>query len=394
MAPGWTPPHDAMTRRVLFVGHAATRSGAPIMLLDFLRWLREASSLEFELLLGGTGPLLADYEAVCTTRLFTPRPAGTLARFTRAMPGRWWRYRRNLVRSYRARRVDLVYSNTIANGAILGVLGGLGCRILSHIHELEFAISVFGPGNLALVRQHTHRYVAAAEPVKHVLCARHGIDHRRVDVVRSFITPRARPDPRRLAGLRDELGIPGGASVVAGCGMDLWRKGRDLFARVAAHALRRSAVRPIHFVWLGRWRNEEEANQIRIDLVRLGLDSVVHLVGEVANPDDYLGMADVFLLTSREDAFPLVCLEAACHGIPTVCFDRSGGMVDLVRDGAGLVVPYGDIAAMADALMALIDDPDKASALGARAERKVREAHTTEVAGPRLLQCIERVLQP
>jgi len=383
-----------MTRTVLFVGHEATRSGAPVMLLDFLRWLREASSLEFELLLGTTGPLLADYEAVCTTRAFAlPRPVGAFDRHIRSSADRRRRYHRDLLRYYRAKRIGLVYANTIANGAILSVLADLDCPIVSHVHELEFAMRALGTENLVLVKKHTQGYVAAAQRVKDVLCTGHGIDRDRVEIVPSFITPRPRPKPLRSAGLRDALGIPPGAGVVVGCGMDLWRKGRDLFALVAAHTLRRSAGRPIHFVWLGRWRNEEEANQIRIDLSRFGIDSIVHLAGEVPNPDHYLGMADVFLLTSREDAFPLVCLEAACHGVPTVCFDRSGGMVDLVRDGAGLVVPYGDIVAMADALMALIDDPDKTRALGARAERKVREAHTTEVAGPRLLQCIERVLQ-
>ncbi|HYZ61865.1 MAG TPA: glycosyltransferase, partial [Acetobacteraceae bacterium] len=62
---------------------------------------------------------------------------------------------------------------------------------------------------------------------------------------------------------------------------------------------------------------------------------------------DWLAAADVHLLTSREDPFPSVVLEAMSAGVPTVAFEEAGGAPDLLRDvGAGVAVPLGDAGAM------------------------------------------------
>ena len=54
--------------------------------------------------------------------------------------------------------------------------------------------------------------------------------------------------------------------------------------------------------------------------------------------------ADAFALTSREDPFPSVVLEALSAGTPAVAFDRSGGIPDMLREtGFGSVVPHGDV---------------------------------------------------
>ena len=62
----------------------------------------------------------------------------------------------------------------------------------------------------------------------------------------------------------------------------------------------------------------------------------------------------VFLLTSREDPFPSVVLEAMSAGVPTVAFEESGGTPDLLREfGAGCAVPLGDAAEMVRQMRAL-----------------------------------------
>jgi hypothetical protein len=70
--------------------------------------------------------------------------------------------------------------------------------------------------------------------------------------------------------------------------------------------------------------------------------------------DDMLAVysgADAFALTSREDPFPTVVLEALSAGLPVAAFDRSGGIPDMLRETRqGDVVPYGDLTAMAAAI--------------------------------------------
>jgi glycosyltransferase involved in cell wall biosynthesis len=82
-------------------------------------------------------------------------------------------------------------------------------------------------------------------------------------------------------------------------------------------------------------------------------------------PADYMAAADVFVLTSREDPYPLVCLEAAALEKPIVCFEGGGGTPEFVEADCGFVVPYLDIIGMADRVISLLDSPDCRDNLGA-----------------------------
>ena len=62
--------------------------------------------------------------------------------------------------------------------------------------------------------------------------------------------------------------------------------------------------------------------------------------------------ADVFLITSREDNFPTVCLEAAACGTPVAGF-LSGGAPETVSPGISRFVPFGDVAALKSAVKEL-----------------------------------------
>ena len=51
-------------KKVLFIGHDASRTGAPLLLLHLMRWLKRNGAIQFEMLLLQGGPLEADYAAL------------------------------------------------------------------------------------------------------------------------------------------------------------------------------------------------------------------------------------------------------------------------------------------------------------------------------------------
>jgi glycosyltransferase involved in cell wall biosynthesis len=123
-----------------------------------------------------------------------------------------------------------------------------------------------------------------------------------------------------------------------------------------------------------------------------GLTEKVRFTGAVLKPADYLAAADVFVLTSREDPYPLVCLEAAAVAKPIVCFAGAGGMPEFVEEDCGFVVPYLDIMAMADRVVLLLDSLECRVTMGAAARRKVTERHDVSRAAPRIMEIIERTI--
>jgi glycogen(starch) synthase len=95
-----------------------------------------------------------------------------------------------------------------------------------------------------------------------------------------------------------------------------------------------------------------------------------------AEKRDLLAACDILSMTSRTDSFGIVYLEAWLYGKPVIGAS-AWGTSDVIADGEdGLLVPFGDVPALAAAIATLLDDPARRVALGTRGEQKVRRFHT------------------
>jgi glycosyltransferase involved in cell wall biosynthesis len=279
---------------------------------------------------------------------------------------------------------------------LLGRLPGAGCPVISHVHELEHGIQRYTtPKTLAYTLRRTSQFIAGSRAVALNLVENHAVDSARLEVVHEFIpaasTHAVRSDESRRR-LRSELGIADSAFVAGAAGTMDWRKGYDLFIPLALDVLRSRPQLDAHFVWVGGAWDRYVPADIAYDLRKLGLDRRVHFVGHRSNYLDYMAIFDAFCLTSREDPFPLVVLEAASLEKPVLCFADSGGSPEFIENDCGFVVPYLDVAAMARRLIDLIDNPSLRDEMGQRGRTKVSERHDVAVVGPRIINIIERTL--
>jgi glycosyltransferase involved in cell wall biosynthesis len=379
--------------RVLFVSHEASRTGAPVMFLHFLRWVRDHTDLEFEILLLAGGPLTDEFAAIAPLTHVEALGTGGrsyleagLARAGFPQVGDRMKISRSRQAVEHLRGFDAVYLNSTTSAMALRILPEVPPVVVSHVHELDAAFRYWFPENQRrAMLAHTTRYVACAEAVAANLIGGWRVPADRIATHHEFVVPPT-PDPEGVARARAELGIPPEAAVVGGAGSVIWRKGPDLFLQVAATIRRRRPDLPVHFVWVGGTSEEKVPTQL--DAEKMGIADVVHFVGEVARPDDLYGTYDVFALTSREDPYPLVMLEAAALGVPLVSF-ANGGATEFAGPAAAaerraLVVPYLDVEAMADAVLDLVQDQGERRALGRRGQRHVLSTHTVEVAAPAL----------
>jgi glycosyltransferase involved in cell wall biosynthesis len=383
-------------KKVLFIGHDASRTGAPLLLLHFLKWLRQETRFEFELLLQRGGDLADEYRQVAPTRILhgnvlPPLPSSLRARIRRRLipPAS---LRQRLDKLYSIETFPVVYSNTVTNGQLIREFFRQGRTIICHAHEMRMAIERYGGPEVIESAGMVDCFVAASEAVKRDLCEIIHVSAEKIKVVHAFGQPANLKDGQQQEcrkRIRAQLGIEDTEIASGMCGTTDWRKGADLFPLLAKTVGLLAPQGGHKFIWIGSSPDALEYQQIAHDIKFLGLNDSVSFIHKVNNPHDYLSALDLFTLTSREDPFPLVMLEAASLGLPVLCFEGSGGGSEFVGDDAGLVVPYLDVGSMAKAVISLGSDPDRRRVMGENARAKAHSKFSLTSQAPKLFAVIE-----
>jgi N-acetyl-alpha-D-glucosaminyl L-malate synthase BshA len=205
-----------------------------------------------------------------------------------------------------------------------------------------------------------------------------------IEVIHNFFAPR--PPRRSPEEVRRELGLGNEVLVVHSSNL---RPGKriDLLLETVTRVRPRDAFK---LLILAGEPFAPFAEHVR----RLGLADRVIVREKVHAIEDYLQVADVGLVTSDTESFCLSILEAMCFGCPSVS-TRVGGIPEVVEDNeSGLLVPPGDVAALAEALEALIHDEPRRKALGRAGRARARARFSAEVIVPRYEALYRRLCRP
>ncbi|MBA2626442.1 MAG: glycosyltransferase family 4 protein [Gemmatimonadales bacterium] len=390
-----------MDPHVLFVSHDASRTGASLLLLHFLQWLRRSTDIPFEVLLRRDGPLAEEFAALSPVIHVAHRPqVSRLLRRAFRRPGPVPEPGvvdlRDLERVLRKWPIGLIYSNTVTNGQVLRALAPLGCPVLTHAHELEHSIRTFASqDDFRLTLERSAKFIAGSDAVGMHLQARYAVPADRIATIRPFIDTDdwIREPSDRGEGLRSALGIGPECFVVGAIGTVDWRKGADIFVQVANVVQASRGARDVHFVWIGAY-DEARLYELMFDVKRFGLDARVHFTGPRTEKELVRDIRafDLFCLPSREEPFGLVLLEAACQELPIVCFANAGGAPEFVESDCGFVVPYLDVHSMAGRIVELIAAPALRASLGRTGKAKAIARHDVTVLAPQIVSQIRLLL--
>ncbi len=103
---------------------------------------------------------------------------------------------------------------------------------------------------------------------------------------------------------------------------------------------------------------------------QLKLTDRIHLIGQVQNVNSYLYQADLFVLSSRSEGFPMGLCEAMACGLPVIATDCLSGPREIITNGVdGILVESEDINALATGLDLLMSDPVKRQQLAQAAPK-------------------------
>jgi glycosyltransferase involved in cell wall biosynthesis len=172
------------------------------------------------------------------------------------------------------------------------------------------------------------------------------------------------------AALRRSLGIPLAAPVIGTVGRLAEVKRQDVLLQGCAKVRRHVGAEPPHVLLVGGGPLEGDLKKLAGEL---GLRERAHFTGNTPTPEKFMGIMDVFALTSRSEGMPLVVLEAWAAGLPVVA-SRVGGLPEMIDDGTtGVLFESLDDDALATRLEEVLEDHEAAARLGLAGQEHVRK---------------------
>ena len=356
---------------ILFVGHDAMLAGAQQVQLSLIRWFLERTSIRVKIILLHGGSLLQKFIPLAPVLIWDE--------LTGKIPDRdkWQVYLKEYLGP-----IDLVYGNTALAPEIYDELGFLHVPVITHVHELEKTLQQYiGKETVAKMRKFTNIFIACSRAVANNLSENHEIPGGKIVTIYEFIEKNECDFTISKTDLRKKIGLVENGLIVLCCGTVYWRKGPDLFIETAIR-LKQKGLSDFHFYWIGEeyWDfdnllpNSCSWKDLKNKISNHGLDENITFLGVKHNVYDYLQASDLFYLPSREDPFPIVCLEAAQCGVPVICFQDAGGMPEFVENDAGFVARFEDVDEVAEKIIFLDQHPEVIYEVGKQAKRKF-EAH-------------------
>jgi glycosyltransferase involved in cell wall biosynthesis len=378
-------------KKILFVSHDASMTGAPIVLLKFLEWLKGEDLYEIFVFLKKDGELSGDFEKIVQTYL--PVKKNWINRnFEKvisklASGGQKFK----LPSALQKKPFDLIYLNTIVCLDIAGYLKTLfNCPIICHVHENEFSLKFYYPKhiipeNLSKIDQ----FITVSNDSRDSFIEQFKIEPQKVTMIYPFaslteIKTKMLPAHvvKKELDLSDEF-------IVGGSGVACWRKGTDLFLQLAFHLNKMRPGNRIKLIWVGTV-DYEFAHRIEYEASRMGISGQVIFTGQKAFPQNYFQLFDVFALISREEPFGLVALEAAALCKPVLCFENAGGILEFFGNDTNVItVPYLDVVKMAQEILELMDDENKRVNMG-KELAKIVENIDVNISGKKIVSVIDQ----
>lgn len=272
-----------------------------------------------------------------------------------------WRATRALRQLLAAWRPDVVHAHMMT-GVVLAaaVRGGRPPLLVGHVHNVyQRSARVMGVADVVLCCG-----TAVAETMR-----RRGVRPSKLRVVLNGTIG----SPRLPALARATPAAIARPAIVTVAGMNERKGIADLLTAFAQVAAARADVQ-LHLVGDGpdRARFEEQAR-------RSAVADRVHFHGFQRDPQPFLRAADVFVLASRRESFPIVIGEARAAGCAIVATAVDGVPESLDGGRAGLLVPALDPGALATALTALLADPDRRRALAQAATEGLDRYHVSRM---------------
>ena len=279
-----------------------------------------------------------------------------------------------LSRLLKKEKPDIVHTH----GYFASVIGRLAAKkaglpiIITHVHSTYWE---YKKRHLLIERylsRCTHRIICCSEAVKNFVTGHEKIKEDKTVVIYNGVDEERFLPVQDPSPVRARLGIDRESPVVGTVSSLTPHKGQKYLIQAAAKIREKYPATRFLIVGDGPLRQSLEEQALG-----LSLQSSLIFTGARRDIPDLLSLMDIFVLpSSSREGLGIAIIEAMAMEKPTVATDI-GGIPEVVQDGeTGLLVRPGDSAALAKAIIELIDNPDRAKAMGKKGRNRFAQKFT------------------
>jgi len=327
-------------QRILFFTPFATRTGSEMMLLYILQNI-DRSRFEAGLVSFENGELLKEFPSDIPT-FVAPKKYSLFQKVQFRMGiNPTLEYLRKVGKEFKA---DFWYINTTMLPEVYLIAKEFNVRIITHFHELPLTYAYLSDTDMKSIITQSDLLIGCSKVTCDAISDAGGAN---VKLLYSFIdSTKIKADNSRSDELRKSLGIPKEDFIWVLSGMTSERKGFDFLPEIA-NQLNDPRV---HLIWVGNKISDGLVYYTEQRCRNSKSKTRVYFTGKQKEDYyNYLNLGDGFLLTSRQDPFPLVMIEAAFLGKPIISFP-SGGASEFIQEGMGIVTEDISVKQMIDAM--------------------------------------------
>lgn len=304
-----------------------------------MQGIKENTSWEMHTLLNRGGPLEDRFKIFGPVTILKP---GTYTKEKNPLKKIYMRagmsFRKGLLH-FKKIHFDFVFNNTIANGRLLKIFAAKKIPIVTYVHELESVIQIFSKnGEAQKTFQYSKLFLSPSNLVRENLLLNHAIPDERIFIFPYYFPGYAGqtlPDKAlHRSQFLQEYKLPDHKFLLFAMGTANLRKGIDYFIEIA-HLV---GVPQIHFVWIGSFTDKTLEKDMRGKIAGYQLENNLTVIEDMPFDKYNLMPADIFLLPSREDPYPLVILDAAFLQIPAMAFAGTGGATEFIGKENGWLI--------------------------------------------------------
>jgi glycosyltransferase involved in cell wall biosynthesis len=269
----------------------------------------------------------------------------------------------------------------------------MACHLAQKSTGIPFVSTLHSVGSPDswLYRRMTHwgsRVIAPCTEAVNYLRDVFGVSEKQIRLVHHGVDPATWlvPTAEAKASARKKYHLPPDAPVLVCVARLDKNKGQDLLLQALAGARRSQADLRVFLVGAG-----EAESHLRTLAADLGVTDAVQFLG-YTDPHEAMAAADVFVLASWRESFGLAPVEAMLSGRAPIRTASQGAYDQIISGESGLIIPCGDVAALAEALADVARNRDRWLERGWKAHERAAQLFTLEAMAKRVTEVYEEVL--